>query len=409
MFINYDGSVVNDGATAVLNSGAVSGGGFDDAIQGTRFDPGLLQPYLKRRSNGRWERVVKINTGKLKWDKEIQDYVPERKVVPIAHLMAQGIFSPTWNSTSLRKEEWINVERAVVMATRQRLRAWTDLAAASGLGGFNGMSKMTHEYEAMTDPGEAVKDMDGITDGRTDSPLFKLRSVPLPITHSDFWFSERRLAVSRNSGTPLDTTMAEACGRRVAEMVEKTLIGTETGVTFGTQTGGITAHDGTSTEYGYTNFPYRITKTDLHTPDATHPEQVVEDFIEMRELMYSYGYFGPFIAYTSTGYDRFLDDDYFRTGGTAVSTTLRKRLYGPDGIDNITDIRRLDFLTSGYQVVMVQMTSDVAQAIEGMGVTTVMWESQGGMRKNFKVMCIEVPLLKAPYNGVAGIIHATTA
>lgn len=405
MFVNYDGTAINDGA--VLHNGAMNGGGFDGAVHGTAFDPGFLRPYLKRlKPNGPYHRVVKVNTGRLVWDKAIQDYVLEKKVVPVANLMAQGIFSPTWNATSLRKEEWINLDRAVVMSTRQRLRAWTDLAAASSLSGFNGMSKITHEYEAMTDPGEAVKDMEGITDGRTSSFQFKLRSIPLPITHSDFWFSERRIAVSRNSGTPLDTTMAEAAGRRVAEMVEKTIIGVETGTTFGTQTGGITAHDGTSTEYGYTNFPYRITKIDLNTPTGSNPSDVKQDLIEMRELLYAQGFFGPFVVYTSTGYDAFLDDDYFRTGGTSAVTTLRARIMEIDGIQ---DVRRLDFLTSGYQVIMVQMTSDVAQAIEGMGVTTYQWESQGGWRKNFKVACIMVGLLKAPYNGVAGIVHATTS
>lgn len=408
MFITTDDLVINDGA--VLQNGSLGGGAFDDGssfMRGSYFEPGMRRPYLKRmRQGGPLERVVKINTGRMKWDKEIQDFVAEKQVVRVKDLEDRGIFNPTWNATTLRKEEWINLDRAVVMATRQRLRAWTDLAASSGLGGFNGMSKLTHEYEAMSDPGEAVKDMEGVTDGRTSSPLFKLRSVPLPITHSDFFFTERRLAVSRNSGTPLDTTMAEAAGRRVAELVERTVIGTETGITAGTQTAGPGAHDGTSTEYGYTNFPYRITKTDMTTPTGSNPEAVKQDFIEMRELLYTQGFFGPFIAYTSTGYDAFLDDDYFRTGGTSATTTLRARVLEVDGL---TEVRRLDFLTSGYQAIMVQMTSDVAQAIEGMGVTVVQWESQGGMRKNFKVMVIQVPLLKAPYNGVAGIVHGTTS
>ena len=78
----------------------------------------------------------------------------------------------------------------------------------------------------MSDPGGALVDMDAMTEGKTDSPLFKLRAIPLPITHGDFWFSERRLEVSRNS-TALDTTMAEAVSRRIAETVEATTIGTQ--------------------------------------------------------------------------------------------------------------------------------------------------------------------------------------
>ena len=108
--------------------------------------------------------------------------------------------------------------------------------------------------------------MDVLTAGRTDVPLFKLRSLPLPITHSDFFYSKRRLDISRGSGTALDLTSAEAAARRVSEMVERTLIGTETGVTYGTQSSGYAAHDGNSTVFGYTNFTPRLTKTNMTVP-----------------------------------------------------------------------------------------------------------------------------------------------
>jgi hypothetical protein len=264
------------------------------------------------------------------------------------------------------------------------------------------MSKTILEHETMSDPGEAIVDMDGLTEGRQDQPRFQLEGLPLPITHSDFWFSSRRLAVSRNTGTPLDTTMAEAAGRRVAEMIEKTTIGVETGITYGNSTN----YGRTSSVYGYTNFPNRITKTDLTIPTGANPEAVVQDILEMRDLLYSHNFYGPFMLYHSTGYDIFLDNDYFRAGGTSVLQTLRQRVAG---IDGIAGIRRLDFLTSGYVLIMVQMTSDVARAVNGMDITTVQWESVGGMRLNFKVMAIQVPQLRADFNGNTGIVHATTA
>lgn len=370
-----------------------------------RFDPGMLRPAFD--SKGR--RVVELMTNESKWDAGLKSNVPVKKWFDVNALAARGVNSPVFNATSLRKEDWIHIDSAVVRATRLRLRAWADLVAASSYGGFNAMSKMTHEYEAMTDPGVAVVDMDALSEARQDSPLFKLRSIPLPITHSDFYFSERRLAQSRNSNTPLDTTMFEAAGRRVAEMIEQKLIGVTAGITYGTQpSGNYAATDGTSTEYGYTNYTYRLTKTDLNTPTGSNPEAVKQDVIEMRQQLYDYGYFGPFMLYHSTAYDQFLDDDYFRSGATTMSAapTLRDRI---KAIDGVMDVRRLDYLTSGYQMIMVQMTSDVAQAINGMDITTVQWESRGGMRKNFMVMAIQVALLKAQYRGITGIVHATTS
>lgn len=358
-----------------------------------QFDPGILRPYY----DGRGNRCVTVNTGR--YDDNGRPIYQKRLV---ADLIQNGISSPVFNATSLRKDEWIQLDNVVLKAARQRLRAWADLAAANSFGGFNGMSKTILEHETMSDPGEAVVDMDGLTEGRTDSPKYQLEGLPLPITHSDFWFSARRLAASRNSGTPIDTTMAEAAGRRVAEMVEQTLIGTQTGLTYGTAAN----YGRNPTVYGYTNFPSRTTKTDLTTPTGTNPEAIMTDVVEMRELMYTDGFYGPFVLYHSTGYDRYLDDDYYRTGGTSVLQTLRQRI---QAIDGITAVRRLDFLTSGYQMILVQMTSDVARAINGMDITTVQWESVGGMRLNFKVMAIMVPQLRADFNGNCGIVHGTTS
>lgn len=373
-----------------------------EALSGVRFDPGMLRPYFDNRG----ERCVTVNTGRMHFNHKTGQHEPIYQKVPVADLMSQGIYSPVMNATSLRKEEWIQMDQVVIRAARQRLRAWSDLAAANSYGGFNGMSKMTLEYEAQSDPGEAIVDMDGLSDGRTDSPLFKLRSIPLPITHSDFWFSSRRLAVSRNTGTPLDTTMAEAAGRRIAEMIEQTTIGTVTGTTYGTQSTGVTAHDGNSVVQGYTNYTYRLTKTDLTTPTGSNPEATVQDVLEMREQLYTAKYYGPYMLYHSTSFDQWLDNDYARLGGNNANMTLRDRLRRIEGVQ---DVRRLDYLTSGYQMIMVQMTSDVARAVIGMEPTTVQWESQGGMRLNFKVMAIMVPQLRHDYNGNTGILHATTS
>ena len=364
-----------------------------------RFDPGYLRPYIDSKG----VRCVTINSGQTRLD-EKNRIIPVYKKVPLQTLMARGIHHPAWNATTLRRDEWIEMDRVVVQAARQRLRAYSDLEAAASYGGFNGMAKMTLEYEASSDPGEALVDMDGISPDRTDSPLFKTRSIPLPITHAGFWFSQRRLSQARAGGSPLDTTMAEAAGRRVAEMIEKTTIGVQTGIAFGTNSN---IHEGTSQVYGYTNMPYRITKTDLTAPTGNNPEAVKQDVIEMRELAYAAGFYGPFMLYHTPAYDAFFDDDYFRTGGTSANTTTRQRL---KDIDGIQDVRRLDFWTGAtYQMVLVQLTSDVVRAINGMDLTTVQWEEQGGMRVMFRVMAIKVPQIRFDYNGNAGIVHGTTS
>jgi hypothetical protein len=42
-----------------------------------------------------------------------------------------------------------------------------------------------------------------------------------------------------------------------------------------------------------------------------------------------------------------------------------------------------------------------------MDVTTVQWDEKGGMKKNFKIMAIIVPQLRADQNSNTGIVHGT--
>lgn len=373
-----------------------------EAMERVMFQPTIKRPFYDERGRP----AVLVNTGRKTYDDKTGQFKPVYEQRFVSELLSKGIVDDvlmTANATSLSRDAWKIIDRTVQGVFRQRLQAWTDLSAASSISGFDGMGKMTFEYESMPDFGEAVVDMEGLAQARHDEPLFKVRSVPLPITHAGFHFSERRLMVSKNGNQPLDLAAFENGARRIAETVERTLIGLETGIEYGTDT---SYHDGFSKVYGYTNFPYRITKTDLTVPTGSNPEAINTDILEMIETMQTNGYFGPYIIYMSTPYSRYLADDYFRSGSTsAVRSVTERIMQNPD----IRGIRRLDYLTSGFQMIMVQMDSRVATALNGMDIVTMQWKSHGQMMNNFRIMTIQVPLLRAPYNGVAGILHATTS
>lgn len=384
----------------ILNG--VGHGPVGEHLAQVHFQPTILRPYY----DDKHRPAVLVNTGRKKLNDKTGTYEPIYEQRLVTELLSRGIFDQvlmTANATSLTRDAWKIIDRTVQGVFRQRLQAWSDLSASSSISGFDGMGKMTFEYESMPDFGEAVVDMEGLAQARHDEPLFKVRSVPLPITHAGFHFSERRLQVSKNGNQPLDLAAFENGARRIAETVERTLIGLETGITYGTDT---SYHDGFSKVYGYTNFPYRITKTDLTTPTGTNPEAIMTDVLEMIEVMQTNGYYGPYIIYHSTPYSRYLADDYYRSGSTSAVRLVSERILA---IPEIRGIRRLDYLTSGYQMIMVQMDSRVATALNGMDIVTMQWKSQGQMMNNFRIMTIQVPLLRAPYNGVAGILHATTS
>lgn len=380
------------------------------ALQGlgpVRFDPGLMRPY--RRKDG--QICVNVDTGRRKdtivtnmfGDKEVRR-VPVREEYTVNSLRQQGV-DITTNATTLRKEEWIMLDRTVLTVARKELRAWGDLEAASPYGGFDGMSKTILEHETMSDPGQAVVDMDGLTDATTDRPKWQLEGLPLPITHSDFNYGSRELAVSRNSGTPLSDHSAEAASRRVAESVEKTTIGVTTGITYG---GGSSTptYGRASTVFGYTNFTNRVTRTTNTVPTGNNPEVTVADVLAMRQSLYNVNHKGPYMLYHSTDWDLYLDNDYARLGGNNASMTLRNRLRSIEGIQ---DVRRLDYLTNTFTLLLVEMDKRTAQAVNGLPITTIQWPSKGGFQQNFKVLCIQVPRLRADFLGQCGICHGTTA
>ena len=385
------------------------------------FDTGLLRPFFDESGNN----CVLVNTGQ----KEIRrgkdnkpicndqgtpiQYPKYEKKLVADLIMNHGMTDLVSNATTLTKQQWVTLTNIVRREFRKRLRAWADLMSASSFGGFDGMSSMVLEYQTMSDPGEAVVDFDGMTEGRNDAPLFKLEGLPLPITHADFWFPDRLLAISRRNGTPLNTRMAEASARRVAESVEQTLIGTLTGPILGNAASGAAglAYSRAAQVYGYTNHPARSTKNDITAPTAGgwKPDTLISELLTARNTLYNNNFYGPFMLYHSTDWDQYLDNDYYAlaTSGMAAPTqTLRQRIRQIDGFQ---DIRRLDFLTSTFTILIIQMTSDVVQAVNGMDIQTVQWPTMGGMRKNFKVMTIQVPLITPDYDDRCGIMHCTTA
>lgn len=296
-------------------------------------------------------------------------------------------------TATLRKDDWKLLDTAVLTAARQRLKFVADLRRRGLTFNIpNGMSKTVLETERMTDPGEATISMDGLRQGKGDRPEFDLTNLPLPILHSDFEFSARQVMVSRNGGTPLDTAMAEASSRRVAELAERLALGTYGTYTFG---GG--------TIYGLRNFPQNLSQS-LTDPTDTGwtPEDLVDEILEMRQKLYNARHYGPFVIYSALNWDRFLDKDYSAQKG---DNTLRERIRAINGIE---DVITLDFLED-YDLIMVQLTTDVIREVIGMDFTTVQWETMGGLQLNFKVMAILVPQIRADINNRTGICHGAVS
>lgn len=338
------------------------GRGVAQALLAHNFDAGCLRPYSDR--DGRAYITI------------MENGIPT--AVPVSNA-----------STTLRKDDWKLLDDAIVKAAKPRLRAVGDIRGR-GLQLIipNGLGKTVLETESQSDISAAIVSMDGLRESQRDRPTFDLTNLPLPIIHKDFSISARQLAASRNGGSPLDTTTAELAGRRVAEEAEKLLLGVSASYTYG---GG--------TIYGLTNYPSSLSKV-LTAPTVSGwtGNTLLTELLSMRTKSYDAYHYGPFAMYVAPDWDEYLDADYSSAKG---DNTLRERIQKINGIESITT---MDYMTD-FDIVMVQMTSDVVRIVVGMEITTVQWEMVGGMQLNYKVMAIMVPQLRADSNGNTGIVH----
>lgn len=289
----------------------------------------------------------------------------------------------------LSKQAWVDFDEAVVRVMRDELRVWGDLIAEGLVRRVpNALAKPILQYATRTDAGNATMSMDGLRKAETDRALTDLASIPLPITHGDLTFSYRDVLVSKNTQMPLDTDMIEQTTRKCAELVEQMTLGTASSYSYA---GG--------TIYGLTNHPSRNTVTITAPTDAAWTPQLL--FAEINAAIQTLAddnHRGPYGIYFSRPWVQYLNDDYSQVlkDGSTVNR-LRE-------VEDVKWIRKVDYLT-GFQILVINLNSQVVRALDGFSFRTVQWEGHGGMELNFKIMGIMVPQVRVDASGNSGIVH----
>lgn len=294
--------------------------------------------------------------------------------------------------STLRRDEWKVFDDALVDVARERLVAVADVVGRGLVGTVSGaMGKTVLAYENVSDMNPAQISMDGASKTENDRVDFGSASLPLPITHKDFWINLRTLVSSRNRGESLDTTQVRVAGRKCADAQEDLLVN------------GSTKKFQALPIYGYTSHPNRNTGsfgTNGHWGQAAKTgDDMLADVLSMLTLMDNDKMTGPFMVYTPKNAKQNLEKDFKANS----SQTIRQRLLSVDGI---AGIGTLSTLASG-NLLMVQMTEDTVKMIQGETLQTIQWDTQGGMHVNFKAFMIQVPLVRADQDGNCGIAHLT--
>lgn len=292
-------------------------------------------------------------------------------------------------NATLRHEEWKLIDTRVIEAAQQRLRGIRDLMTAGLTFNLeNPLGTMAVQWETQSDIEPAQRSMDALTHARRDRPEWTTNNVPVYITHKEFEFGIRALEASRKLGQPLDTTTAELAGRKVAESLESALF----------QGPGVTAN--AMTAYGYTDHPNRNTKTITDWGLAgTTGTTILTEVLEMVGQLKDDRMYGPYILYISNDFEQKMEEDF----KTESDKSIRQRLLEISGLQ---DIRVSDWMPAN-SAVLVQLTRDVVDLIDGFQPRVIEWESRGGMNLHFMVMSIMVPRVRSDYDGRSGLVHAS--
>jgi hypothetical protein len=305
---------------------------------------------------------------------------------------------PIQTNATLRRDEWKQLDDALIVASRDRLGGIDDLiknGLTYNLG--NAMGTTVLEWHDVNDAFEAEVTMDGVTKSRGDRPNFQFNYIPIPIIHVDYEINMRALSASRSLGNPLDTTSAEMAARRINEKLEDMLF-TDTSYSFGEKD-----DRSRNTNYSYINYPDRnivaLSGAWSNFGSGVTGADIIEDVLDLKQASINAKHYGPsWMLYIPTTFETVLDNDY---DTSTPGTTIRERILKIAGIKGI---KIVDTLPTG-NILLVQMTSDTVRLIRGMGLQNVEWNTEGNMITKYKVMTIQVPQIRSDQNGKCGVTH----
>ncbi len=294
-------------------------------------------------------------------------------------------------NATLRKDEWIHLDTALVEEGMIRLQGVADLLGAGLTRPVqNAMGKTVFEYEKVTDMNPAEVSLDGNSRSENDRQEFELDSVPLPLTHKDFNIDLRTLEASRNTGESLDTTQIRTAGRLIAEETELMLF------QGGKQFGG-------KAIWGYTNFPDRNQVTygtnGAWSAAAKTGEDILADVLTMIAAAQADRYYGPYWIYVDSASSVKLEDDY----KDESDKTIRQRILE---VNQVSSIRVVDQMPANHTL-LVQATLDVAAMVTGIPLQTIQWDINGGFKIAFKAFQIMIPLIRSDAAGRCGVVDMT--
>lgn len=294
----------------------------------------------------------------------------------------------------LMRDEWTEVDNAVLDAAFQVLRAVPDLRSRGLRHALGSMASVVSRYYVASEVTAANVTMSGRGGANRDLPEITEIDVPVPVIFKDFEIDQRALMASRRLGDGLDLSALRAASQVVAETQEDMLLGNL----------GAFKMNGT-TIYGYRTHPNRNTATasGLGAGVWSTIGNILPTILGMLNMAKADNHNGPYVLYVGTAaYINMLATYADNTG----QTPYQRALNTVPELKGVVEIPRMP----ANECVMVQMdanTVDFAEPNDMPGIQVREWSSPDGLAANFKVMSVFVPRVKSRQDTKSGIQHVT--
>lgn len=296
----------------------------------------------------------------------------------------------------------VMVDKAVVEVGLERLTVAADLMSLGLTYPISDPLSVTHlEWETINKVGHAQRSMTPSARGENQLPDRQIKRLPIYLTTDDFSINIRTLRTSERSGQPLDLSLVKQATRRVNESIEDAVLN------------GATTLDGEDLSVGGYSAPGILNAPNANTHelsvDWTGPNNIgttgpamVQDVLDMIAKLQADHKYGPYTLYVGTKVGTVLEGDF----KVNTSDTIRQRLErinagGRNLVVRVAD--RMPGASTGTQVALVQMTSDVVELVVGQQPTVIPWTSLDGFTMHWLVMAVMVPRVRCDYNGNSGI------
>ena len=283
------------------------------------------------------------------------------------------------------------IDDAVIGVALERLVIFADVLAEGLVFPISDpLSVLDVQWEQISKSGGAQRTMNPGARGESQLVDRTIKNIPIYVTADDFSLNVRSVLASARNGTPLDLTMVQQATRRVNEALEDAIIN------------GADVQVGANTTPGLLAAPNVNTQTyvdnEAWSASGHSGDDILTDVLNMFAKLQGDNMFGPYNLYIPTTYGNKINEDF----KAASDKTIRMRLEELEAGGRGLTVRVADKLPANRTILM-QMTSDVVDIIDGEQPTVVPFTSLDGFTLFWIVMAIMVPRVKDDYSGQSGI------